>query len=343
MIASDHDEQPRPREAAPPRRIAYLSLQAVEQGQDTWAAVNEIVESWRDAGWRVDTWFATYPDGTPGASQRLREMSRVQTQLKARLREYDAVYIRAHVMAYPTSAAARELGIPVLQECNGTYEDLFVAWPVTRLARPVFEARMRRQYRDATYIFCGTERQKAWLQRESGHDRIEVSPNGANSEVFRPDVPRRPGLPEDYVLFFGQFAPWQGVEVLIAARESPAWPPDVKLVFVGDGVRRPAVEAAVASSDGGVVYLGRLPYEELPGVIAHCLASTSPQFTVERGTEGFSALEALRVDVVWRADDRLGLSRRRRRHQALRMRSRGHSGRRGGSRPRRGEDRGSPG
>lgn len=292
MIAlSDNAEQLKPRHDAAQRRIAYLSLQAVEQGQDTWAAVNEIVQVWRGAGWQVDTWFVSYSAGTPGAAERVREMGRIQAQLKTRLKKYDAVYVRAHVMAYPTSVAARELGIPVFQECNGTYEDLYLAWPVTRLARPAFEARMRRQYRDATFIFCGTEQQKLWLQRETGHDRIEVSPNGANSEVFRPDVPKRPGLPEKYVLFFGQFAPWQGIEVLIAARESGAWPSGVNLLFVGDGARRPAVEAAVASSDGGVVDLGRLPYEELPGVIAHCLASTSPQFTDERGAEGFSALK----------------------------------------------------
>ncbi len=292
MIASnDTAERRRPRGDDAPRRIAYLSLQSVEQGQDTWAAVNEIVEGWRGAGWQVDTWFVSYPSATPSAAERIREMRRIQVRLQTRLGDYDAVYIRAHVMAYPTSVAAREVGMPVFQECNGTYEDLFVAWPVTRLARPLFEGRMRRQFRDATFIFCGTEQQKVWLQRETGHDRIEVSPNGANSELFRPDTPKRPGLPESYVLFFGQFAPWQGIEVLIAARQFGTWPSGVKLLFVGDGARRPAVEAAVASSRGEVVYVGRLPYEELPGVIAHCLASTSPQFTHERGVQGFSALK----------------------------------------------------
>ena len=292
MIASnDTAERRKPHGDDAQRRIAYLSLQAVEQGQDTWASVNEIVEGWRRCGWQVDTWFVSYPSATPSAAERIREMRRIQARLQTRLGDYDAAYIRAHVMAYPTSVAASELGMPVFQECNGTYEDLFVAWPVTRLARPLFEGRMRRQFRDATFIFCGTEQQKLWLQRETGHDRIEVSPNGANSEVFRPDVPKRPGLPEKYVLFFGQLAPWQGIEVLLAARESGTWPSGVKLVFVGDGTRRSAVETAVGSSQGEVVYLGRLPYEELPGVVAHCAASTSPQFTEERGTEGFSALK----------------------------------------------------
>jgi len=273
------------------RRIAYVSMQAVVEGQDSWAAVNEIIEGWRAGGWRVDTWFVSYPDTAPGGLGRVREMLRVQRELKARLSDYDAVYVRGHVMAYPTARAARDLGIPVFQECNGTYEDLFVAWPVTRYARGTFESRMRRQYIEADHIFCGTEQQRRWLRAETGHDRIDVSPNGANADVFRPDVPKRPGVPDRYVLFFGQFAPWQGIEVLLAARSSASWPQGVDLVFAGDGARRPLVEEAAALPGSGVSYLGRLPYAELPGVIAHCVASTSPQFTEERGSEGFSALK----------------------------------------------------
>ncbi len=62
-------------------------------------------------------------------------------------------------------------------------------------------------------------------------------------------------------------------------------------MFVGDGARRPEVEQAVASSEGEIRYLGRLPYAELPSVIAHSVASTSPQYTLERGDAGFSALK----------------------------------------------------
>lgn len=274
------------------RRIAYLSLQAVEQGQDSWAAVNEIVSGWEDEGWSVDRWFVRYPKGiAPGAFARLTAMFKVQRELARRLSDYDALYVRGHFMAFSASNRARRMGLPVLQECNGTYEDLFVSWPAARVARPLFEHLMRTQYRAADLIFCGTEQQRRWLRDETGHDRIEISPNGANADLFTPDAPRRPGLPERYVLFFGQFAPWQGIETLVAARADNAWPEGVSLVFVGDGARRPAVEEAVAASSGEIVYLGRLPYEELPGVVAHCVASTSPQFTAERAQAGFSALK----------------------------------------------------
>lgn len=272
-------------------RVAYLSMQAIAEGQDSWAAVNEIVSAWRTAGWDVDLYFPTYRGDHPGGITRVYEMLRVQRTLTDRIHEYDVLYVRGHMMAYLAAAAARRSGVPTVQECNGTYEDLFVAWPTTRIARPLFEHMQRVQYRWADLIFCGTDEQRRWLQGEAAHDRIIVSPNGANSSIFHPAARVRDGLPERYVLFFGQFAPWQGIEVLLRAREQAAWPRDVKLVFVGDGHDRPLVERAVAGSDGGVLYLGRLPYDELAGVIAPALASTSPQYTEDRGEAGFSALK----------------------------------------------------
>ncbi len=95
-------------------RVAYLSLQAVAQGQDTWAAVTEIVAGWERSGWQVDRWFADYgsPGTPPGALTRLREMRRVQSALARELKDYDAVYIRGHMFAYPLARRARRWGFP---------------------------------------------------------------------------------------------------------------------------------------------------------------------------------------------------------------------------------------
>lgn len=274
-------------------RVAYLSLQAVEQGQDSWAAVEEIVAEWEAYGWDVDRWFVHYEreHGRPGPPERLGAMWSLQRRLGRVLEDYDVLYVRGHPMARPVVDRAHKLGIPVVHECHGTYEDLFVAWPAARLARPLFEWMQRDQYRRADLIFCGTEPQRRWLESEAERHDIVLSPNGANDTLFHPDAPRRDGLPNRYALFFGQFAPWQGIDVLLEARNLPSWPSDVALVFAGDGALRPAVERAVTELPQAVAYLGRLPYEELPGVIAHSVASFSPQFTTERGDAGFSALK----------------------------------------------------
>lgn len=78
-------------------RIAYLSLQAVVEGQDTWAAVYEIVRGMREAGWTVDEWFVSYlKAAAPGPVARVAAMWRVQRGLVQHLGDYDAVYLRGH-------------------------------------------------------------------------------------------------------------------------------------------------------------------------------------------------------------------------------------------------------
>ncbi len=133
--------------------IAYVSLQAVVDGQDTWAAVTEVIKGIEADGWIVDRYFPDYPNGVaPGPLGRLAEMYRVQRRLERRLSEYDAIYIRAHPLTWPIARASRRRGIPVVQECNGPYEDLFIAWPRTRIARPLFEYLQRSQYVEASAI-----------------------------------------------------------------------------------------------------------------------------------------------------------------------------------------------
>jgi glycosyltransferase involved in cell wall biosynthesis len=292
-------------------RIAYLSLQAVVDGQDTWAAVTEVIKGWETDGWIVDRYFPEYPEsGAPGGLRRLAEMRRVLRRLVPRIREYDAVYVRAHQMALPISRRAAAEGVPVVQECNGPYEDLFIAYPQLRLGRPIFDAMQRWQYRHASAIISVAEGLTGWLKREAGHDRVFTIGNGANVDVFSPDAPRRPGLPDRFAVFFGQFPPWQGISSLLEAVRLPTWPQGLPLVFVGDGALRPQVEAAAAEMPDRVVYLGRLPYEQVAGVVAHAVTSFVPMMAPERETL-FSPLklyESMACGVPVVASDVVGIS-----------------------------------
>jgi len=293
------------------RHIAYVSLQAVIDGQDTWAAVTEIIEGWEALGWTVDRYFPQYPEsGAPGGLGRLAEMRRVQGRLAKRVGEYDAVYVRAHQMALPTSRRAMALGVPVVQECNGPYEDLFIAYPHLRVARPIFDAMQRWQYRHASAIISVAEGLTQWLKREACHERVVTIGNGANTAVFSPDAPRRPGLPDRFAVFFGQFPSWQGISSLLEAAKLPAWPPGLPLVFVGDGAMRRDVEAAAAEMPGSVLYLGRLPYDEVAHVVAHAAVSFVPMMAPERETM-FSPLklyESMACGVPVVASDVAGIS-----------------------------------
>jgi len=297
--------------ASPARRIAYVSLQAVVEGQDTWAAVMEIVRGMQADGWTVDCYFPDYGGGAArGGWQRLVQMRRLQRRLARHLAEYEALYVRSHPLAWPTARRARRHGIPVVQECNGPYEDMFIAWPVLRLGRPLFVGMQRAQYRWAAAIVSVAQGLTEWLKRDTGNQNVVTNGNGANIDVFRPDAPRRPGLPDDFAVFFGQFPAWQGIPTLLDAVRLPEWPAGLRLVFVGDGAMRPAIEEAVAELPERVHYLGALPYEQVATVAAHARVSFVPMVAPERETM-FSPLklyESMACGVPVVATDVIGIS-----------------------------------
>lgn len=273
-------------------RIAYLSLQEVAEGLDSWAAVNEVVTGLEDTGIVVDRWFPRYgPSGAPGPLRRVPEMLRLQRELIARLPEYDAVYVRGHPVAWLAARAARKRGVPVVQECNGTYTDLYLAWPQARLLRRVFNAMQRSQYAMSARVVCVTPELAEWVRSEAPGAATEVIPNGVNLDVFCDTAPRYPGLPERYAVFFGNFAPWQGIEVLVRALESDLWPADLPLVVAGDGVLTPEIEAASRRNPGRLIYLGHVPYARIGSVVANALVSVIPIDAPERAEAGFSPLK----------------------------------------------------
>jgi glycosyltransferase involved in cell wall biosynthesis len=300
-----------PSDAPETRHIAYLSLQAVIEGQDTWAAVGEVVSGIRKSGWTVDEYFPDYGEEPPRlAALRLKEMGRLQWRLGRRLADYEAIYVRAHPLAWPLAALAHRKGIPVVQECNGPYEDLFMAWPQTRKARPFFETIQRSQYCKASAVISVAQGLTEWLIGETQNPRVVTSGNGANVDAFTPDAPRRPGLPRLFAVFFGQFPPWQGISSLLEAVRLPAWPGELKLVFVGDGAMRPEIESTAAEMPDRVVYLGRVPYHNVAEIAAHALLSYVPMVAPEREAK-FSPLklyESMACGVPVVASDTIGIS-----------------------------------
>jgi len=298
-------------------RVAYLSLQAVVEGQDSWAAVTEPIKGFEALGWRIDRFFVEYDTASPTPWSRLAEMYRVQRRLAETIASYDLLYVRAHPMAYRAAAAARRAGVPVVQECNGPYEDLFIAWPVTRPLRPLFEHLQRKQYQDALVVVSVAEGLTEWLKADTGNPRVATNGNGANVDVFTPDAARLDGLPDTFAVFFGQFPAWQGIPVLLQAVRSSRWPEDLSLVFVGDGALRPEIERTVLETDGRVRYIGKLPYAQVAQVAAHAVLSFVPMVAPERDAK-FSPLklyESMACGVPVVASDTVGISEVVREHE----------------------------
>lgn len=278
------------------RRLAYLCLQATREGQASYAHVHEIVAGLCKRGWQVDLFEPPYARSAQEVSlgQKLSQFLRVQLQLIRALRQnrYDAVYIRHHPFDPLSVFATRRLKIPMVLEVNGPYEDLYIAFPWLRPLRWLWTPLMRYGLRAADAIITVTEPLVEWAKREARHERIALISNGANTELFHPDAEGE--LPKSisgpYALFFGVFAPWQGIETLLQAVHQPAWPESLHLVIVGDGALRGLVEQAAQDSER-IVAVGKVPYRQMPILIRHSVCGLAPMKAIERNQTGVMPLK----------------------------------------------------
>jgi len=87
------------------KRVAYLCLQATQEGQASHAHVHEIIHGLRKRGWRVRLFEPLYglTDLPARALKRAVEFLWVQLALLSRIFSVEAIYIRRYVAAFPTA------------------------------------------------------------------------------------------------------------------------------------------------------------------------------------------------------------------------------------------------
>src|SRR4029077_9735689 len=183
----------------------YICLQATRQGQASYAHVHEIIGGLERRGWRVQLFEPSYVKSTrdPGPLHRLIDAARLQIRSLPAILKADVVYVRAHFAALPASTWAGLRGVPVVQELNGPYDDMFIAWPQLKRARRLVVGAQRVQLSRASEVIAVTDGLAEWVRRDARPRRIAVIPNGANTELFRPSGPRRRGMPQRYAGFVG--------------------------------------------------------------------------------------------------------------------------------------------
>ena len=253
-------------------RLLYLSLETPREGQAIFTHVHEIIDGLRVLGWRVDL-IATKGGGASSGSSylgRLSDYVGTQWRLIRRLGDADAVFMRSHFAGLPAALAARLRGVPVFQEINGRPDDIFVTYSWLGWFGPLIRALYAWQMAMAAHVFVVTDGLKGWAQAASGHTRVSVVTNGANIHLFNPDGPPSP-LAGRYVAFVGGLVRWHGVQTMIAARRESAWPKDVRLIIIGDGVERRHL--LDLENDPGIHAPGRLPQDEAAAILRGALAA----------------------------------------------------------------------
>ncbi|MCJ7624340.1 MAG: glycosyltransferase family 4 protein [Anaerolineaceae bacterium] len=193
-----------------------------------------------------------------------------QLKLLGSISKYDVLYIRSHIMTLPSMIMAILLKIPMVLEFNGPYHDLFLAWPFTRYFSGLLIFLMKYQMRLAKNIIVVTPQLKDWVVNEIDRDNIFVIENGADIDHFFPGAQNDFPLDKEYVIFFGALTVWQGIDDILNATNDDQWPKDLMLIIAGDGIKKDEV---VRSGNKNIKYLGVVPYELIPGLIAGSLTS----------------------------------------------------------------------
>lgn len=258
-------------------KLPYLCLEPTRQGHGVYVRVSGIAGGLNRRGWAVKLYSPGYRETgpQPGALQRLYRILGTQLRFLLDLRRGQPVFIRSHFASAATALLCRWLfRCPVVQELHGPFEDAYIAWPAMRPFRRIIDWLYRLQLRRADGVITVTPQLKDYIAQQAGGVRVCVVPNGADLRRFQAGVARPDSLslPERYVVFYGSFAAWQGLDVLVDALESPDWPQEVHVVAAGTGSLEAFLRDAAARLERFHL-IGRQPHDAMPGIIANGLAA----------------------------------------------------------------------
>lgn len=173
--------------------------------------------------------------------------------------------------------AGRKLGIPVVYEVRGFWEDAAVSHGTStegglryRLTRALETWALKKA--DAATCICEGIRSDL-VARGIPRDKITIIPNAVDASRFQPVGKRDRALEQSLGLvgkrvlaFIGSFYDYEGLDLLVAAMpDLLAARPDLRLLLVGGGQVADDIAAQVRrlGIEGSVTMTGRVPYEEV--------------------------------------------------------------------------------
>ena len=290
-------------------RIAYLAPRIdVRSSSAEVVHVFEVAKAWKDMGHEV-TIFTSRP-GRPGGpmAPKFRDFPVRESltplsfpmadaaevsycyDLLRRSRESrpDLLYLRHFASTLPARFASGILGARLFVEVNGIHavEERFLSRRYAILGGA---------QRFDGLGFHGAERIVAVTAQIADHlvKRYHVSPasisvvhNGANTDLFRPklrqDCRSRVGFPPDVpiVLFVGDLARWQGVDILIRSVPKILQAnPSTIFAIVGGGAALGELRALAEELDVSphVLFAGPVAYESVPDLVGACDVAVAPR------------------------------------------------------------------
>jgi glycosyltransferase involved in cell wall biosynthesis len=196
------------------------------------------------------------------------------------------------------------LGIPLIVEINGLVDEEAQMQGKKESSLRRRAGRIMRQllFRQANRIVAVTQGIKDNLVKSYSinHKAIEVIPNGANINLFKPldqeTVKAELGLIQQYkyVCFVGNLAPWQGVEFLMEAAPLVIEKvPETRFLIVGDGMMYESLQNLVKEYhlEKYFYFMGRISYNVVPKYINASDICVAPFIRARNEKIGLSPLK----------------------------------------------------
>jgi PEP-CTERM/exosortase A-associated glycosyltransferase len=222
----------------------------------------------------------------PGFKE-LAEISAITRALEPLAERIKPQILHAHSPSLNAMAAlrvGRKLGLPVIYEIRGTWEDAAVANLTTREGSLKYRLTRRLESHaarsaDAVAVICDGLRRE-FIARGVAPDKIFQVPNAVDPESFpfaqakNMELAAEHGLLDAEVIgFLGSFYDYEGLDVLIAALpDLVARRPKLKLLLIGGGPREDALKAQIKAlgMTPYVVMLGRVPHAQVDQYYTLC-------------------------------------------------------------------------
>lgn len=218
--------------------------------------------------------------GGPPLMREWREVGALAAKADALVREWKPDLLHAHSPVLNALAAmrvAQRHGLPLLYEIRAFWEDAAVGngtategSPRYWLTRQLESHAVRAA--DGVAVICeGLKRDL--LSRGVTEDKIIVSPNGVDMEMFGAPVPPDPALRTrlgldgaEVIGFIGSFYDYEGLDDLIAAMPALiSRRASAKLLLVGGGPMEHKLRQQAAASPAArqIIFAGRVPHDQV--------------------------------------------------------------------------------
>ncbi len=132
----------------------------------------------------------------------------------------------------------------------------------TEVARRAYREEQR-AFRIADRVVVTTPAMRDYTVESHGIDagKVAVIPNYVDVELFSPEGEEV--RDNDTIIFIGRLVEEKNIGALIEAVSNL----NVRLMIIGDGPLRSELEAKAAKARADILFLGRIPYSDLPGYI----------------------------------------------------------------------------